>query len=207
METPKKEDLSVAGPGSPISLKKVLKKIKPVEFTLLLDQTGTGFAYDEPSLVYITVEERRKQAVWFVNEIFKKHIAAEMDIPAYLYRYLRYLFIVDQNTSYKKTMPYETDADFRKAMRDKTVDKKDYDMLYNMILYAEENPEMAQAIGLIQLVAGTLKRVVHSRSGIRIFIENPETHMHPKRERLIMSMLQMLKKEYGPPPEEKTANL
>jgi len=63
--------------------------------------------------------------------------------------------------------------------------------LYN---YAKTNQEMKQLIGFIQLFAGCCK---HKMS---CYIEHPETHLHPKRERMFMSMFHAIKDDYTPKP-------
>ena len=73
-------------------------------------------------------------------------------------------------------------------------DKPDIESMYK---YAKTNAEMKQLIGLIQLVGGSLNIAKKQKCGVRLFIEEPETRMHPKRERRIMSLIEQLKKDYG----------
>ncbi len=60
--------------------------------------------------------------------------------------------------------------------------------------YAKTNKEMKQLIGFIQLFAGCCK---HKMSA---YIEEPETHLHPKRQASFMSMFHAIKDDYTPKP-------
>lgn len=66
----------------------------------------------------------------------------------------------------------------------------DYKFLHNKFTYGEHDSEFLQLLGLIQLVSGTVKR------GGKIFIDYPETFLHPKRERIVMCMLEEIKYDY-----------
>ena len=73
---------------------------------------------------------------------------------------------------------------------------------------AFDNREVLHLIGMIQLVGGTLNAARKEGGGVRLYIVEPETYCHPKRERIIMSVLHDLIDEYGfkaeePRPEEK----
>lgn len=73
-------------------------------------------------------------------------------------------------------------------------DKPDLDAMYK---YAKTNKELKQIIGFIQLVGGSLNMARKQSKNVRIYIEEPETRLHPKRERRVMMLLDMLKKDYG----------
>lgn len=73
-------------------------------------------------------------------------------------------------------------------------DKPDVEAMYK---YAKTNPELKQIIGLIQLVGGSLNMAKKMKKSVRLYIEEPETRLHPKRERMVISLLEMLKKDYG----------
>ncbi len=62
-----------------------------------------------------------------------------------------------------------------------------------MYKYAETNKAFKQAIGFIQLLAPCFK---HKMSA---YIELPETHFHPQQQARIMSLFEMIKKDYSPP--------
>jgi predicted ATP-dependent endonuclease of OLD family len=56
---------------------------------------------------------------------------------------------------------------------------------------------MMQLIGMIQLVGGSLNIARKEQKGVRLYIEEPESRMHPKRQAKMVSLLEMLKKDYG----------
>ena len=74
-------------------------------------------------------------------------------------------------------------------------DEKRIDELYP---FAVTNDEMKQCIGMIQLVAGILSAAKKANKGVRLYIEKPETHLHPAKQSAMMSVLVALGKEYGP---------
>ena len=184
-----KNDLSVAGPGSPVSLKKFIAQNPGLpELTVLIDGSGLGIAKDEEGMVYITPEECKTQTLHYVKNIFDGR-----RIPAYLFRYINYIM----NDSYE--MKYPTDQTVVDAFNNGTLteDHEDYVFVKNFITYAEHNTEALQLIGFIQLVGGTLNMARKMGTGIRMYIEQPETGLHPKRESGVMSMFSKLVEEYG----------
>lgn len=183
-------DINVSGPHSSISLKKFLDNEgdKTKEFTLLVDGTGQGIAKDAPEMVYITPEECSKQAIWYSQNKFNGK-----GIPAYLYRYLAYMFI-DKHELYPNDQALAKDFESGKIKEDSS----DYQMILGLIKYCDTNKEAAQVIGMIQLISGSLRLSVGHMAGIRFFIEHPETSLHPSRQAKIMNMITALKAEYGP---------
>lgn len=150
--------------GAPISLKKVSSHLDKTgkskdNIYVLIDGSASGFTNDDPHLANVTIEERDKQADYFLS--------LELPLPPYLKKYLE--------------MAYEGDG----------VD------LEGMYKYAKTNAELKQLIGLIQLVGGSLNIARKQQKSIKLWIEEPETRMHPKRERRIMSLIYALKKDYG----------
>ena len=191
------EDLSVAGPYSPISLKKFLTihgKSLP-EFTVLIDQTDMGIAKDAENTLYITPNACKEQCDYFRDNIF----FPSKRISAYLYRYLHYMFI---NDDYKPK--YLSDQDVMNAMvkGEITATSEDYVKIQNLIAYSDANREASQIIGFIQLFAGSLSIYkkeslkTGTQLGQRIFIEEPETHLHPKRQARLMSLFNHIRDEY-----------
>jgi len=183
-----KEDLSIDGPGSPISLKKFLENngsAKP--FTLLVDGTGFGIAKDDEECIYITPEGCSQQAFYYKEKKFDNRT-----IPAYLYRYLSYMFIDDAKW-------YESDQelveDFNKGLI--TENSDNYKTVLSLIKWCEQNKESAQVIGLIQLIGGSLNIARKEGCGIKLYIEHPETSLHPKRQAKFVSMLTKIQEEYG----------
>ena len=63
--------------------------------------------------------------------------------------------------------------------------------------YAKTNNEMKQIIGMIQLFGGSLNIARKMQKSIKLFVEEPEARLHPKRERTMMLLLETLKKDYG----------
>lgn len=187
-----KQDINVDGPNSPISLKKVLadpeinNTIKTL--TVFVDGTGMGIAKDDPNILNITAEECAYQATYFANKFF----TPTQQILTYLYKYLTYIFI-DGSKEYSSDFDLETD------MKNGTItkDSEDYKTVVGLIKYCGTNKEAGQVIGLIQLIAGSLKAAKKAGVGVRLYLEHPETHLHPKRQSRFMSMLYKLDAEYG----------
>lgn len=185
-------DLTVDGPGSPISLKKVLKDIEDkgnslTSLTLLIDGTGAGIEKDEEPMLYITPEECRTQAVYYA-----KHHFNGVQIPMYLYRYLRYMFTNDEN----KILSEQEVLDM---IQKGEINEEDdnYKYLSNLIKYVSTNAEAAQVIGLIQLTAGALSAASKKDVGIRLYFEHPETHLHPRRQARFVTTLMEIQTDYG----------
>lgn len=181
-------DLSVNGPGSPVSLKKFLLSHETnKELTVLIDGTGSGIAHDDEGCLYITPEECKTQALHYSKNVFNGR-----QIPAYLYRYLGYMMIDGMKE-------YNSDQELAEAFQngDITEESDDYKYLLNLITYCEHNSEAQQVIGLIQLIAGSLNIARKADSGLRLYIDRPETALHPKRQAKAMSLFMKLKSEYG----------
>jgi hypothetical protein len=154
---------------------------------VLVDNTGSGIAKDEEGMVYITPEECKTQTLHYVKNVFDGR-----RVPAYLFRYINYIM-------FDEKMKWATDQDVAQAFISKqlTEESEEYVRVRNFLTYAEHNTEALQLIGFIQLVAGTLNIARKQGTGVRLFIEHPETGLHPKRERFIMSLLKKLSEEYG----------
>lgn len=153
--------------GAPLSLKKISDKLSAEQPTsknksnlyVLVDNTTSGFAHDDPHMANITISEREYQADYFLD--------LKVPLPAYLRPYLEYM--------------YEDD-------------KPDIDAMYK---YAKTNAELKQIIGLVQLLGGSLNMAKKARKNIKIFIEEPEARLHPKRERKMMALIEKIRKQYG----------
>lgn len=183
------QDLSVAGPGSPISVKKFRDTLAPDQdrnFMVLLDQEGVGFEHDDKSMVYITTEECAIQATYYVKSVFNGKA-----IPLYLYRYMAYMFLNQELISQDK---------LRKQFEDGTIkeDSPGYILIRNLITYCEKNVEAKQLIGLIQLFAGSLNQARKEKKPIKIFLEHPDSYLHPQRTARLMSMFHKIQDEYNP---------
>lgn len=186
------DDFLVDGPGSPISIKKASKLIPPSnEFTVFVDNSQSGFALDDETLVTITVEERKAQAEWWVKYVFNQ--LPNKDIPGFLFRYLDYLFVSEE-------LKYKNDKEYREAIAEGKFNietDESFAKVHNLIKYSASNKGVQQAMGLIQLFAGALAGAKKANKSIRIYIEEPETHFHPKQEARIMSVMYKLKDEFG----------
>lgn len=99
-------------------------------------------------------------------------IGLGLPLPAYLKKYIEYMFNDDGK-------PCNAEA---------------------MYKYAASNAELKQIIGMCQLVGGALNMARKADKGVRLFIELPEAHQHPKRQSRMMSLLMMLKEDYGAKP-------
>lgn len=194
------EDLSIAGPGSPVSLKKFFLHHSSglKDITVLVDGTGCGIAKDA-DCIYITPEECSTQALYYSKKLFDGK-----RVPAYLYRYIQYMMFDEKGYG---AMKYPTDQDLVKALEEGSLnaESEEYKQIVNFIQYCEYNTEAQQVIGLIQLIGGTLnslrKRAINMRdpnqASVRIYIDRPETALHPKRQSRFMSLFHKLKDEYG----------
>lgn len=185
-------DISIAGPGSPPSLKKFIANTPDLrELTLIVNGTGMGLIKDEEGMVYITPEECKTQTLHYVKTIFDGR-----RIPAYLFRYLHYLMIDSDGYG---GMKYPTDQSVIDALTNGSLSEQheDYVFIKNFITYAEHNTEALQIIGFIQLVGGTLNLARKKGGHVRLYIEQPETGLHPKRQSRLMSALMSLRQDYG----------
>lgn len=88
--------------------------------------------------------------------------------PGYLYKYLKIMYHT------------EKDTDIR-----------------DLLVGLKHNKELQQIVGLIQLVAGGLNLARKTKSGIRFYIIEPETHLHPKRASAVITLLDKLYNDYG----------
>lgn len=74
----------------------------------------------------------------------------------------------------------------------------DDERLDDMYKHARTNKALKQMIGLIQILAGSLKIAKKVGKGVRFYIEEPETHLHPQQQRLVMDMVKAIGDEYFP---------
>lgn len=181
-----KKDISVDGPFSPISLKKVLAEIEPKPITIFVDGSGCGIAQDDDSLIYITPSECSSQALYYSKTLFDGK-----RIPAYLYRYLGFMFSIGKD--------YQTDEELVEDFSSGVITEEsvDYKQILNLIKYCEHNDEAKQVIGLIQLIGGALNIARKQQKGIRLYIDKPETSLHPNKQSKIPTLLMRLKDRYG----------
>jgi hypothetical protein len=69
------------------------------------------------------------------------------------------------------------------------------EFIHGIIDNVKSNREAQQVIGLIQLLCGGLRMAKKWNKGIRFYIVEPETHLHPKRQAAIMSVIHSIYEE------------
>lgn len=190
-------DLSVDGPGSPASLKKFLaweEKNNPGtsgQLKVIIDH-GAGIVKDDPDTVVITPEDCKKQAEYFLDNIFSK----TPGLPYYAIRHIGAMYALDGYDYFSKTRKYLDNESVKMAIMTNSIKKEDEDVKFflNKFKYGKSDSEFMQILGLIQLLSGAFKKGCR-----RIFVDYPETYLHPKRERILVCMFEAIKKEYGLP--------
>jgi hypothetical protein len=186
------QDVSINGPGSPASLKKLIKYVVdpnakgPVVFI----DNGVGIVKDDPDTIVITPEDCKQQALYFLEKFFKPL----QKPPYYVIRHLLALYErpgceYDYSHSGKAKYPDNESVKMATMTGGIKAEDEDYKFLINKFTYGEHDPEFLQLLGLIQLASGAVK------SGGRVFIDYPETFLHPKRERMVMTMLEEIKRD------------
>jgi hypothetical protein len=181
-------DLSVAGPGSPISIKKFIAQGDySKDLCVLIDNAHIGFANDDPDTTYMTTDDIQLQAKWFREDCFDGK-----RVPAYLYRYLHMMY-------YDYNLKYNNDQELAKAFSggEITEESAEYKHIVNLIKYSDSNVEAAQLIGFITLFAGSIKLARKEKKPVRIFLKNPDNNLHPQMASKWMGLFHNIKKEYG----------
>jgi len=204
-----KESLTVDGsPYAPISIRKAIEHLQKQghfdittgddkhNLTVFINNSGNGYDIDNAETINVTIQARIDQSNWFVDEVLPKLPR----IPAYLYRYVQWVMFDDckYNDKYPE-MKYKKDNDYVQALASGILKQTDeeYQQVYNFIRWAKSNSEATHLVGLIQLVGGTMLARSKKNLGCLFYIEFPETGFHPKRERLVVTLLNKLKEEYG----------
>ena len=206
---PEKESLTVDGsPYAPISIRKAIEHLQRQghfditagddkhNLTVFINNSGNGYDIDNADTINVTIQARVDQSNWFVDEVLPKLPR----IPAYLYRYVQWVMFDDCSYNGKyPTMKYPRDNDYVQALASGILKQTDeeYQQVYNFIRWAKSNSEATHLVGLVQLVGGTMLARTKKNLGCMFYIEFPETGFHPKRERLIVTLLNQLKEEYG----------
>ena len=182
-------DLSVDGPGSPISVKKVLENVamSPTGVHVFIDQNASGFDLEGSDYMEITTEECKRQAVYFKEN----HFDGER-MPFYLLKYLYYFYFDDSIFEKAEDIPGLT-----KYFSEDEKGKTEYKTLLNTVKYCDKNHESAHLIGLIQGLCGMLKMARDHGSPPRLFIQHPESHLHPSRAAKLMTFTYKVRAEYG----------
>jgi hypothetical protein len=201
MEEKPHRDLSVEGPGSPISLRKwyenehkdILK-----DTMVLIDSDGLGFEPDGLPCMEITPLTCRECTEYYVDNHFNGK-----QIPLYLLKPLYYMFFGSFDI-YKETV---TLSDIQKYFSEDEKGKQEYTEMLNKIKYSKRNPEAAQIIGFVIALCSGFNLAKKAGVPARFYIEHPESHMHPRRESRFMSMLDRIRKEYDQTYKEKDDDL
>jgi hypothetical protein len=192
------QDLRIGGDGSPISLKKVLDtpEMATRELTVLIDGTGCGIAKDAEDVLYVTPEACKMQAMYYCKEMFDGK-----QIPAYIFRHIMFLWY-DRMFSDDKIMIEELEKEA--ALKTDEIEAGDgisglpeYKSILGMLQFIDYNEELQQCLGLIQLLCGSLSVARKENKGIRIYLDKPETNLHPKRQAAIMTVINKIREEYG----------
>jgi hypothetical protein len=210
MEKRPHRDLSIDGPGSPVSLKKfleneehyknpyqdgdrnedVVNQSRRAPDPKVLIAGVEGIAFDDPSVLVMMSEDRIQQATWFREEVFANKFYNSENIPAYLFRYLGYMFDeIDLKEYPNDQSVYEA---YHKGNLKK--DSAPYKNVVNLVKYCQHNREAAQLIGFITLFRSSLKGA--KGSNLSILIDKPETDLHPQRIARFMSMFYKMRDEY-----------
>lgn len=185
------EDLLVNGPGSPISLKKVIDTVLHGKrhLTVLLDQDSQGFYTADAEVTVINSEICKEHALEFQSTHFN-----QKQMPLYLLRHLLYFFYDKEPLVY----PHNEFIleDLKEFVTNDPEGKRIYAEILNKITYIKNNPEWQQVIGLIITICGCLNLAKKEQISCRLYIEYPETHLHPKREQKFMYFFHEVYNEY-----------
>lgn len=148
------------------------EEIKGPEPLILLNQTDMyGIVNDTSDFITISPHENDTGNTTTAQALYYLDTFYDPKIrnaPAYLRRYI------------KKMYQY-----------------KSFEEADQIIHTARNNKEALHIIGLIQLVGGCLNIARKQGTAPKLYIVEPETYMHPKRERLIITVFKELAEEYG----------
>ena len=81
-------------------------------------------------------------------------------------------------------------------------DKTDEDF-ENLAKFGKFNDEFKQIIGMIGMLAGILNMAKKAKTGVRVYIQHPETHLHPSRQTVCAKFLIQIQEDFKFDPEEK----
>ena len=73
-----------------------------------------------------------------------------------------------------------------------------HDEVYAWLNEKPVGKEFCYCVGLIQVIEGSLSAASKKGVGVRLFLQEPETHLHPKRQSRIMSVIGRISKKYYP---------
>ena len=181
------QDLTVAGDGSPISLKKVIELDmfdSNNAVSVLLDQSNSGFFTRDAPVQAIKFEDAKMNAEYFLKEHFHKRGKL---LPPYLYRHLIFMYYPEHEDIVYPFDKYRLSnlIDFLKTPEGKALDAE----IKKKIEFMEYNNEWLHLVGMIICLHGCLYVAKQEGVSARLYLEHPEAYMHPKQERKFMSML------------------
>jgi hypothetical protein len=186
----KYDDISVEGPGSPISLRKwyenenkdVLK-----DTVVLIDSDGVGFEPDGLPCMEVTPQGCKECTEHYIDNHFNSK-----QIPLYILKPFYYMMIGNFDV-YKKDVDVPA---LEKYFGEDEKGKKEYQELLNKIKYAPRSAESSQVLGLIIMLCSGFQMANKSGVPARFYIEHPESHLHPKRESRLMYMINKIREDY-----------
>ena len=186
----KHDDLSVEGPGSPISLRKwyenenkdVLK-----DTMVLIDHDGLGFEPDGLPCMEVTPQGCKECTEYYVDNHFNGK-----QLPLYILKHFYYMTIGGSDIYEKaKDLPA-----LEKYFAEDEKGKQEYQELLNKIKYAKRSAEASQVLGLIIMLCSGFQMANRIGAPARFYIEHPESHLHPKREQRLMYMINKIREDY-----------
>lgn len=181
------DDLSIAGPGSPVSLAKFIRTTpKRQPFTVIVDGDRQGIINDAENVITMSAEDCYEQARWYAEKFNGRQI------PIDLMRDLLYFY-------HRDAIPDLSREGVLAAVKsgDLTETSPVYLECCNRIRYAASNRSVAQIIGLTMLTRGVLHDGSKTGRGVSIYYEHPESHLHPKDQSALMMWFNQTYAEYG----------
>ncbi len=185
------DDLSINGEGSPIHLKKVIEKVidDKKHLHVFLDQDHSGFYTADAPVVVLNSEIFKQHALEYQANAFN-----QKQLSLFLVRHLLFFFYD------KKDLVYPHDQ-FSVSKLSDFLEKdpegqKIFKEMLNKITYIKNNPEWQQIVGMIITLCGCMNICKKEGKWARLFIENPENNLHPKRQAAFMSFLHEIYSEY-----------
>jgi hypothetical protein len=186
----KHEYLSVEGAGSPISLRKWYEsenKDAARDTMVLIDSDGVGFEPDGLPCMEITPQGCKECTEYYVDNHFNGK-----QIPLYMLKPFYYMMNGNFDV-YEKGIKLEA---LEKYFSENPVGKEEYQELLNKIKYSKRSAETSQVLGMIIMLCSGFQMANKAGAPARFYIEHPESHLHPKREQKLMSMIYKIREEY-----------
>lgn len=180
------EDLQLDGEGSPISIKKVMRNITiNKDVTVLVDNSHQGYELDDESYMYITIKQREEATEYYIDNKFN-----EKQISEWMYRYIYYMLYGEVKYNTKEDLV----AEFNSGKL--TLQSEEFQKISKFIKYSKTNLSSKHIVGLILNLAGILSMCKKKGVPPRVFIELPETGLHPQMQAKLMSLINIIRKDY-----------